>query len=309
VAAPRRNAGDRNKTEDNMLYRNLIGATAVLAALFATLGAQMSAQAFDDAKYPGLKGAWRRTDSGNPLRIGLAWDSSKPFRAEEPPLTPEYQAIYEANLAEQAQGGQGIDPTYTCLSPGMPRVMIAYADMEIVLTPETTYILMEHIHDNRRIHTDGRSFPTNMEDDPQFSGYSIGTWLDTEGRGRYDVLEVETRGMKGPRVFDASGIPLHKDNQTVVKERIYLDKANPNLLHDQITTIDNALTRPWVVDKTYRRLVTDKPMWWREDVCAEGNMHVGIGKENYFLSADGYLMPAKKDQPPPDLRYFNRSGK
>jgi hypothetical protein len=47
-------------------------------------------------------------------------------------------------------------------------------------------------------------------------------------------------------------------------------------------------------------------MWWREDVCAEGNMHVGIGKENYFLSADGYLMPAKKDQPPPDLRYFKK---
>jgi len=24
------------------------------------------------------------------------------------------------------------------------------------------------------------------------------------------------------------------------------------------------------------------------------------------LSADGYLMPVKKDQPPPDLRYFNQ---
>jgi len=29
-------------------------------------------------------------------------------------------------------------------------------------------------------------------------------------------------------------------------------------------------------------------------------------KENYFVSADGHLMPAKKDQPPPDLRYFNQ---
>jgi hypothetical protein len=27
--------------------------------------------------------------------------------------------------------------------------------------------------------------------------------------------------------------------------------------------------------------------------------------EDYFLSADGLLMPTKKDQPPPDLRYFN----
>jgi hypothetical protein len=28
-----------------------------------------------------------------------------------------------------------------------------------------------------------------------------------------------------------------------------------------------------------------------------------------MMSADGYLMPAKKDQPPPDLRYFNQARK
>src|SRR5262249_47397285 len=284
-----------------MGYRSLIGAAALATALLAP----PSAQAFDESKYPDLKGQWRRTNTGNPLRIGLPWDESKPVGlGQEAPLTPEYQAIYEANLADQAKGGQGIDPTYTCLSPGMPRVMIAYAPMEVVVTPETTYVLMEHIHDNRRIHTDGRPFPNNMDEDPQFSGYSIGKWLDEDNDGRYDVLEVETRGMKGPRVFDASGIPLHSDNKTIVKERIYLDQANPTLLHDDSTTISNALTRTWVVKKTERRAVTDKTFWWGEDVCGEGNAHVGIRKENYFLSAHGLLMPAKKGQPPPDLRYF-----
>ena len=34
-----------------------------------------------------------------------------------------------------------------------------------------------------------------------------------------------------------------------------------------------------------------------------------IGKENYFVSGDGYLMPARKDQPPPDLRYFKPARK
>jgi hypothetical protein len=34
---------------------------------------------------------------------------------------------------------------------------------------------------------------------------------------------------------------------------------------------------------------------------------VVIGKENYFLSGDGLLMPAKKDQPPPDLKYFKQT--
>jgi len=28
-----------------------------------------------------------------------------------------------------------------------------------------------------------------------------------------------------------------------------------------------------------------------------------------MISADGYLMPVKKDQPPPDLKYFNQTGK
>jgi hypothetical protein len=41
----------------------------------------------------------------------------------------------------------------------------------------------------------------------------------------------------------------------------------------------------------------------------EANPHVRIGKENYMMSADGHLMPAKKDQPPPDLRYFNQARK
>ena len=36
---------------------------------------------------------------------------------------------------------------------------------------------------------------------------------------------------------------------------------------------------------------------------------VAIGKENYFLSADGLLMPVRRDQPPPDLRYFKVNGK
>jgi hypothetical protein len=41
----------------------------------------------------------------------------------------------------------------------------------------------------------------------------------------------------------------------------------------------------------------------------EANPLLRIGKENYMMSADGYLMPAKKDQPPPDLRYFNQARK
>jgi hypothetical protein len=40
-----------------------------------------------------------------------------------------------------------------------------------------------------------------------------------------------------------------------------------------------------------------------------GNNQVVIGRENYFYSGDGLLMPTKKDQAPPDLRYFKQSQK
>ena len=288
-----------------MSARSLIGATAFAAGLLITIG---GAAAFDESKYPDFNGQWRRAVSVRSDRIGAAFDPSKPFgREEKPPLTPEYQAIYEANLADMAQGGQGIDPTYKCLSPGMPRVMIPYIGMEFVVTPGATYILFERDWDfNRHIYTDGRGFPDNMAQEPQYLGYSIGKWLAPNGQGRYDTLEVETRGLKGPRVYDASGIPLHADNETVIQERIYLDKADANLMHDDMTIIDHALTRPWLVNQTYKRQVSDKPAWFPHMVCGEGNNHVGIGKENYFLSAEGYLMPVKKGQAPPDLKYFNK---
>jgi hypothetical protein len=44
-------------------------------------------------------------------------------------------------------------------------------------------------------------------------------------------------------------------------------------------------------------------------MCAEGSTHVRIGQESYMLSAEGELMPAKKNQTPPDLRYFGQARK
>jgi hypothetical protein len=41
----------------------------------------------------------------------------------------------------------------------------------------------------------------------------------------------------------------------------------------------------------------------------ETTQHVVIGKEAYMLSADGMLMPAKKDQAAPDLKYFKQTSK
>jgi hypothetical protein len=279
-----------------MRYRNAIDAFAILAALCTTVA---EGRAWDETRYPDFKGQWR------PIGESARFDTSKAWGlGQQAPLAPEYQALFEDNLKDQASGGQGLAQVNSCISPGMPRVVNGYGEMEVIVTPRTTYITVEHINDNRRIYTDGRSWPTEFE--PTYLGYSIGTWIDTGGNGRYDVLEVETRGFKGPRTYDDSGIPLHEDNLTVVRERIYLDKSDPNIFHDEVTVIDHALTRPWVVTKSYHREADRRP-YWREVTCAENNNHVEIGKQDYTLSEEGRLMPTRKDQPPPDLRYFNRA--
>ena len=287
-----------------MLYRSLFGAIA-LAALSVSIA---NAEILDYSKYPNLKGQWSRF-----IVPGLpgqpSFDQTKTWGfGQEAPLTPEYKAVLEASLADQAKGGQGnFTDGSRCLAYGMPLMMAAFYPQEYVITPEATYILINNADHGRRIYTDGRDWPKEIE--ATYQGYSIGKWLDEDGDGRYDILEVETRGpFKGPRVYDATGLPLHRDNQSIFKERIYLDQADPNILHDEITVIDRALTRPWTVDKRYIRNADPQPVWL-EYVCNENNAQISVGKDNYYLSADGFLMPARKDQPPPDLRYFKQTQK
>ena len=274
-----------------MHRRSGIGSIAFAAALCVVTS---GARGADDLKYPDLRSQWVRLGGGHfdPTlgRSGLS----------KPPYTDEYRAIAEA---DQAKAG-GEQPTAKCIPPGIPRGMLVIEPMEIIVTPEITYVELSYFSELRRIYTDGRDWPQSIQ--PSFTGYSIGKWEDVDGDGRMDVLTIETRGpFRGPRVFEG-GLPLHRDNQTIVKERIYLDKDNPDILYDEITTIDHALSQPWTVKRSYKR---ERASNWIEFVCNEDNHYVTIGDETYFLSSDRHLMPMRKDQPPPDLRNFNDAAK
>jgi hypothetical protein len=293
---------------------------AVAVAVAATLMMIGTVQATDAAKYPDWKGAWARwvpprsaRDPGNGGTGFTAggqpsFDQTKPWGlGQQAPLTAEYQKVLQDSLADQAEGGEGnfFDHAVRCLPGGMPLMTIAFTPLEFVVTPKTTYVLIGGSEHFRRIFTDGRDWPTDIE--PSYAGYSIGRWVDEDGDGVYDVLEVETRGpFKGPRAYDATGLPLHFDNQSIFIERMRRDRTNPNIFHDEITVIDHALTRPWSVDKKYVRDANPRPDW-AESYCTENRSMIAIGREGYFVGGDGVLMPVRKDQPPPDLRYFKQS--
>src|SRR5215468_8816723 len=218
-----------------MLYRGLFGAAAVAGALAWSVA---GAVAHDETKYPDWSGQWRRAPG-----TGIVWDETKPRGlAQQPPLTPEYQAIWQASMADQAAGGQGGDTRVTCRSNGMPRMAIIVRPLGFFIQPEMTLV----VYDN-----------------------NIPRWIYTDGDGRFDTLEVETRNFKGPRIYDDSGIPLHHDNESVIKERLSLDKSNPNILLNEITTYDHALTRPWTVVKHYQRVPGG--VEFHEDLCNEDN--------------------------------------
>jgi hypothetical protein len=275
-------------------------AVLLISVLVTTTG---TAAAADEGKYPDWRGQWTGILRSKPGIPGQAsFDPGKPGGSgQEAPLTPEYQAIMAAALKSIAQGGLVDWRGAACLGFGMPQIAYGFQPMEFIVTPETTYVLISWVEHTRRIYTDGRDWPAEIE--PTLTGYSIGRWIDADHDGRYGMLEVETRGFKGPRYYDADALPLHHDNESIFKERFYLDKVDNNILHDEITVIDHALTRPWTVVRDLRRNPNPRAAW-REFVCAEGNAYVRIGNQTYFLGAAGTLMPMLKGQQPPDLSYF-----
>jgi hypothetical protein len=285
-----------------MSDRESIRAVAVALAVTAALTASIGSAAAADEKYPSWKGQWVPVHAAG--AGAQSFDPTKPAGpGQQAPLTPEYQKILQESLAAQANGGLGNDPTGQCYAAGMPRMM-AYQAQEYVVTPEVTYIMLGGDDNLRRIFTDGRDWPAKIN--PTYQGYSIGHWVDSKGDGSYDVLEAETRGpFKGPRAYDPTGLPLHVDNLSTFTERFFVDHADSNLLHDVITVLDHALTRPWTVDKTFRRNADPQPDW-PEYYCHVSNDRILLGNETYRLNEEGILMPTRKDEPPPDLRYFKQ---
>jgi len=119
-----------------MQLRYAISSIALGVAVLT--GPSVAQQPFEENKYPAFAGQWLRV---GPLGV---FDSTKPVgRGQQAPLTPEYQKIFEDNLAEVAQGGSGEDPVHTCIPEGMPRAMNLVLPIEFVITRNTTYILME----------------------------------------------------------------------------------------------------------------------------------------------------------------------
>ncbi len=202
---------------------------------------------------------------------------SYPARGERqhPPLKGKYATEYEAVLKAASEGKVTNDPGANCIPGGMPRIMVNPYPMEILHTKDRVTILFEYQNQIRRLFLDGRKHPEDIY--PTYLGDSIGRW---EG----DVLVVETIGLRGDTMYDASGIP-HSD-KLVVTERIY--KESPDKLVDEITTVDpEALSQPWTVKRTYSFRTDWQVM---ENICQENNRNpVDANGVTRTILADGVV--------------------
>jgi hypothetical protein len=93
-----------------MRYR---GAVFALATMMLALPVSQT-WAFDDAKYPNLKGQWIGVRPITGPGLQPSFDPYKRWgTTQDAPLTAEYKALFEANLEEQRVRGQGTNAPST----------------------------------------------------------------------------------------------------------------------------------------------------------------------------------------------------
>jgi hypothetical protein len=236
------------------------------------------------ATLPNWSGLW------NPIG-GLIFDPStadpkgnnaqQPGDREHPPYNSEWEAKYKAKL-DRTIAGYFADPITDCIPHGMPRLMGGIpGPLEFVVTPEQTWIIWEYGSQLRRIYTDRRDHLPVEDRFNSWTGHSIGHW---EG----DTLVVDTVSMRGDTQYDRTGAP-HSDQVHLV-ERMRL--VDPDTLENEMTIEDPvAFTKPWRVNRHYRRLPGDT--FVSEVVCTE-TQHSPIvnGQTQFLLPNDppGYVV-------------------
>jgi hypothetical protein len=175
---------------------------------------------------------------------------------EQPSLTPQSAAELKVLVDAEAKNQEPATESANCLPPGMPTIMSQPYDVEFLFTPGRVTIIQEAYMQVRRVFTDGRDHPAEL--DPTFNGHSIGHWED-------DTLVIDTAGLghRTPLGFNRleHGPRLH------VVERIHL--TAPDRMVDEMTLTDpDVLLKPWHVVRSYTR---HRDLDQLEFICEENN--------------------------------------
>jgi len=263
-----------------------LGIACVVALLTAAV---VSAQS--PASLPDWSGVWQMmggTVFDRATQVGQGGALSKGVR-EKPPYNAEWEARYQRNLKLRDEERLP-DPINTCGTPaGFPRLLNVPDTYEFVVRPEQTWILTENGPNVMRIITDGTDHPAPEDRWPTYTGNSVGHW---EG----DTLVFDTVSIRnsnypesGDTVLDRTGLILSDAAHIVTRLR----KTNDQTLEARMVIEDpKALTAPWTVTKTYRKMPKGTRTY--DYACAENNRNpVDAAGRTLILGPDGKPLGGK----------------
>ena len=216
--------------------------------------------------------------------------SNTPGVREHPPYNAEYEAKYLRNQ-QLRDDGLFPDPLSICGIPsGFPRIMNLPDVYEFAVTRNQVWIIAENGPGILRIYTDGREHPDPEMMWPTHTGDSVGHW---DG----DTLVFDTVSLhsseEGRTILDRTGLYLSDAAHIITRMR----KLEETTIEAQMTIEDSkALTGPWVVTKTYRKLEEGTRVY---DYACAGNNRNPVDIENnrtLILGPDGEILNSDIDR-------------
>lgn len=166
---------------------------------------------------------------------------SKLTDADLPSWTPAYAAKWRMIREASAAGSFEFDPGAKCLPPGMPFNMTIPYSGEIHMRPGQVTIITEWAGDTRRIYTDGRGHPEDLDLTRQ--GHSIGRWQG-------DTLVVDTVGIVADTQLNGILSP-HSDQLRITE---WFREYKPGFLEIRYRLEDpQAFTKPYEYQLTWKR--------------------------------------------------------
>ncbi len=209
-------------------------------ALYQTLVDEAGGgQALTWRNTPDWSGLWTRVTPG-----GNAFDFDRPAGAStSAKLTPQARLKHDEAVSQAAEGRLYDDALSECGPPGYPRWLAVPFLREFIVRPEQTWLSSETVNNVRRIYTDGRGHPPEIERYPLYYGDSIGIW--DEGR-----LIIHTNQLRASTYGRAH--PEHSEQTETVE--IWRKVSEDSIVADVWIYDPVNLLEPWYVQFRYDRV-------------------------------------------------------
>jgi hypothetical protein len=238
--------------------------TLLILVALAASAVVAAAQMPRAADLPDWSGAWTRGSGGFfEATVEQALQPAPPADSprRRPPYTPAFTKIFEDNLARIA-ADRFPDPISVCGTPaGWPRMLQLPDAYEFVVRPEQTWLLSENGPNIVRVYTDGRKHPPSDELWATYTGNNVGHW-------EKDTLVFHSTALKGvgSTILGRNGLVMSDKLETTTRIRLV---EKDRLLVTVVLEDAEALTRPWPVAFTYRRLPAGSTVY--DYACAENH--------------------------------------